>query len=96
MILFLKRGPIQVPKNHLTNLLPVSELFSRDKVVDIYVRNPNVVDIDSHFVNALSLAGIPRQELVLPLESEPEIRQIERCIFDQVTLNWRTQTTSQL
>ena len=35
----------------------------------------------------MSLAGIPRQELVLPLESEPEIRQIERCIFDQVTLN---------
>ena len=83
----MTRSPIELfwtAKN--TNLLSVSKLFSGDKVEDIYVRNPNVVNIHSQILNAWSLAGIPRQELILPLKIEPEIRRIERCIFDVLML----------
>ena len=75
MILFWKHGPFKSKKNHYTNLLSVSELFSRYKVEDIYVRDPNVVNGNSQLVNAFSLAGIPRQELILPLKIEPEIER---------------------
>ena len=55
------------------NLLSVSESCPRDKVVDLNVRNPNVFKVQSQLIDALSLAGIPRQELVLPGKIEPEI-----------------------
>ena len=55
------------------NLLSVSEPCSRDKVVDLNVRNPNVFKVQSQLIDALSLAGIPRQELVLPGKIEPEM-----------------------
>ena len=57
------------------NLLYVSEPCSRDKVVDLNVRNPNVFKVQSQLINALSLAGIPGQELVLPGKIEPEIER---------------------
>ena len=64
-------------KHDQTNLLLFPEPFPGDKVVDFNVGDPDVSNVQSQFVDALCLAGIPSQELIFPLEIEPQKRFIE-------------------
>ena len=57
------------------HLFSFSKTFSCNKVVDLDVRNPDVLNIHPDVLNALGLTGVPNKELVFPSEVQPEIRQ---------------------
>ena len=57
------------------HLFSFSKTFPCNKVVDLDVRNPDVLNVHPDVLNALGLTGVPNQELVFPSKVQPEIRQ---------------------
>ena len=57
------------------HLFSFSKTFPCNHIVDLDVRNPDVLNVHPDVLNALGLTGVPNQELVFPSEVQPEIRQ---------------------
>ena len=68
------------------NLFSFSEPFPCNKVVDLDVRNPDVLNIHPDVLNALGLTGVPNKELVFPSEVQPEIRQAGEMVLHNCTI----------